>query len=64
MLHITADLFFSINEKSKLQITKIVKNDNDLLIDENFQILNDQDDDQDSLSDFLDIPVDEEYTNR
>lgn len=58
-----ADLFFSINEKSKLQITKIAKNDEDMLIDENFKVMDDSSDDQDSPSDFLDIPVDDEISN-
>lgn len=60
-----AELFFSINEKSKLQITKISKNDNDTLIDENFQVINDQSDDQDDdqNSDFLDIPVDDQISS-
>ena len=58
-----ADLFFSINEKSKLQITKIAKNDNDILIDENFQVMDDSNDDEDSPSDFLDIPVDDKISN-
>ena len=60
------DLFFSINEKSTLQITKISKNDNDELIDEDFVINDqndDQDDDQNSLSDFLDIPFDDQISN-
>lgn len=58
------DLFFSINQKSKLQFTKISKNDDDQLIDENFLVTYDQNDYENSDDDNLDIPIqDDPFVN-